>query len=159
MEFSAMKKLLLPFVVTVAIAGIAFVIFRPGPSPTAEERKQMDILTGQLFEYGGVTNGITRLLPVFDGTTNQIRRARTVAAFDGQHEAVRYLRVAADFLEKHDWPKDRPVRIVDFGDCVSVRCPLPPEIENQPIRWGGDYLYAVLIDKKSLTILRIGQGG
>jgi len=159
MDFSAMKKLLPLFAVIVAIAGVAFTIFRSDPLPTAEERKQMEILTGQLFEFGGVTNGITRLIPVFVGATNQIQRARTVAAFDGQHEAVRYLRVAADFLEKHDWPKDRPVRIVDFGDCIAVRCPLPPEVENQPIRWGADYLYSVLIDKKSLTILSISQGG
>lgn len=105
----------------------------------------MDILTGQLF--------------VVDGVTNIISRARTMAAFDKQHEAVRYLRIASDFLEKENWPKDRPLRVVYYKTSVAVCCPLPPEIENQPIRWGGDYLYSVLIDKTSLTILSISQGG
>lgn len=134
MEFPAMKRILLLFITILIAVGVVFAVFGTSSSPTAEERKQMDILTGQLF--------------VFNGVTNEIKRARTIAAFDAQHEVIPCLRTVAGLLDTNNWPKNRPLRITDRGDKIHVVWPLPPEIENQPIRWGADYVYATFIDKQ-----------
>lgn len=146
MEFSGMKRILPLFVTALAaaVAGVAFAVFRSVPPSTPEERKQMDILTGQLF--------------VFNGVTNEINRARTINAFDEQHEVLVYLRLISDCFEQYQWPKDRPVRVVDRGERIVVTWPLPPEIESQPIRWGPDYLHQAVIDKKDRKIIRLSQG-
>lgn len=127
------------------IIGVLFLILRPGYSLSPQERKQMDVLSGQLF--------------VFDGVTNEIRRTRSFSAFEKQHKMMPYLQILSPHFERYNWPKDRPVRVTDWGDQIGVVWPLPPEIENQPIRWGGAYWRAALIDKKAMKIVSISQGG
>ena len=144
MEFPLMKRILPLFFAVLIIVGVAFVVFRSGPSPTEEERKQLDVLTGQLF--------------VFNGVTNEIREAQTIAEFDGQHEMVPYLRMITEYMESKNWNKDRPLRLTEYGNRLFVTFPLPPEVENKPIRWGPDYLYQVLIDKQKMTIVFTSQG-
>ena len=134
MEFPAMKRLLLALLLVLAGAVTAIAILRSGPTPTEEERKQMDILTGQLFEI--------------DGRTNEIISARTLAAFDRQHDVIPCLRTVADLLATNNWPKNRPLRVTDLGDEFLVVWPLPPEIESQPIRWSADFVYATTIKKR-----------
>ena len=136
--------LLFAAIAVLAVAVMSFSIFRTGSSPTAEERKQMDILTGQLF--------------VFNGATNEIRQSRTIAEFDGQHEMIPYLRIITEYIESKNWNKDRPLRLTEYGNRLFVTFPLPPEVENQPIRWGPDYLYQVLIDKQKMVIVFTSQG-
>lgn len=120
-------------------------LFQPNPPPTEAERRQMDVLSGQLF--------------VFDGVTNIVRKKRTIDAFDGQHEMVPYLRLLAPYFERYDWPKDRPVRILDQGDRIDVYWPFPPEIENQPTLFRPDCLYYSPIDKKEKKVITFGLGG
>lgn len=121
------------------------VVCLTGSTTTEEERKQIEMLTGQLF--------------VFDGVTNEIKRARSIAAFDGQHEMVPYLRLLAPYFEQYNWPKDRPVRILDQGDRIDVYWPFPPEIENQPFLFRPDCLYYSPIDKKEKKVITFGLGG
>ncbi len=139
-----MKRILLLCITILIAVGVVSAVFRAGPSPTAEERKQMDILTGQLF--------------VFNGATNEIRQSRTIAEFDGQHEMIPYLRIITEYIESKNWNKDRPLRLTEYGNRLFVTFPLPPEVENQPIRWGPDYLYQVLIDKQKMVIVFTSQG-
>lgn len=139
-----MKTIFSLFAAVAVLAGVTCVILRLGPSPTKEERKQMDVLSGQLF--------------VFEGKTNEIKNARTISAFDGQHELMPYMRVLSPVFKKSQWPKGSPIRVFDLGDMVNVIIPLPPEIEKQPIRWGPDYFLAVLIDKKEGKIISLCQG-
>ena len=127
-----------------AAISILFVVRRSAPHPSKAEQRQMDILTGQLF--------------VFDGATNEIGGARTIASFDSQHEMVPYLRLVSDFCEKKQWPKDRPIRVSDIGHKISVIWPLPPEIERQPIRWGPEWCFAALIDKEERKVVALYQG-
>lgn len=134
-----MKRILLLLTVLLVGVGIALSVRHHNPSPTAEERKQMNILDGQLF--------------VFDGITNEIKRTRTITAFDEQHEMVRYLRVVSFIVAENNWPHDRPLRVTDLGDEIQVIWPLPPDIENKPIRWGADWVYAALVDKHELKLL------
>lgn len=74
------KRIVRLLAITLVGAGIALAVLRSSPSTTAEEQKQMDILSGQLFVFGGITN--------------EIKRTRTIKAFDEQHEMARYLRTS-----------------------------------------------------------------
>lgn len=144
MEFPTMKARFALFAAIPVLAVIAFATLRSEPSPTDEERKQMDILSGQLF--------------VFDGATNTIKRTRSFSAFEKQHEMMPYLQLLSPQFERYNWPKDRPVRVFDLGDQINVIWPLPPEVENKPIRWGPDFEHAALIDKKERKIMSLSQG-
>lgn len=139
-----MKRILLVFVLLLVGVVTAIAILRSGPTPTEEERKQMAVLTGQLF--------------VFNGVTNEINRARSIDAFDRQHEMVPYLRLITEYMESIKWDKDSPLRLTDYGYRLFVTFPPPPEVENQPIRWGADYLHQIRIDKQKKVIDLISQG-
>lgn len=104
----------------------------------------MDILSGQLF--------------VFDGVTNTIKRTRSFSTFEKQHEMMPYLQLLSPHFERYNWPKVRPVWVFDLGDQINVIWPLPPEVENKPIRWGPDFEHAALIDKKEMRIISLSQG-
>lgn len=140
-----LKRIHLIGISVFVVALIAFTFLRSGPTPTEEERKQMAVLTGQLF--------------VFNGVTNEIKRARSIAAFDGQHEMVPYLRLLAPYFEQYNWPKDRPVRILDQGDRIDVFWPFPPEIENDPFLLRPDCIYYSPIDKREMKVIFFALGG
>ena len=128
-----------------AVITILFTTSSSGPEPTSDERKQMDILSGQLF--------------VFAGVTNTVKRKRSIAAFDGQHEMIPYLRLLAPYFERYSWPKDRPVRIRDQGDRIDVVWPFPPEIENDPFLLRPDCIYYSPIDKREMKVIFFALGG
>ena len=122
-----MKRVFVLFSVlaVLAIVGVAIVIFRSGPRPTADERKQMDVLTGQSFviweEYHN--RGFSK--------QQEVKPFRTIAEFDGQHRAIPWLRFVASRFERYGWPKDRPVVVEFQDDRVVVTWSVPRHLRQE----------------------------
>lgn len=125
------------------LVAVVFLSFPSGPEPTEEERNQMNSLADWSF--------------VFGGTTNTIRRARTISAFDEQHELIPYLRLVSTWFDKYSYLKGRPVDVTLHGDIIVVTWPVRPEIEL--FLWRADYSLRIRIDKKEMVVLGVTAGG
>lgn len=132
----------LVFISVAILVGTALVVFfKTAPSP--EEKRQIEILSGQLF--------------VFNGTTNELKRFRTMAGFCRQHEIAHYFPLVAGHFERYRWPKDRPVQVREKPDKIIVTWPVPPEALKY--RWRPDFWHQVIIDKKEFKVISTCQGG
>ena len=103
------------------------ILFQSAPQPTEEERKQMDILSGQRFFF---QDRCAETYAEARTETVTIKKARSIAEFDAQHEAIPYLRLVSNLFERYDWPKDRLVAVFNVPMGVMVTWPLPPEAEQ-----------------------------
>ena len=122
---------------------VSLAVLRSGRLPTDEEQKQMDALADWSF--------------VFEGTTNRIKKTRTISAFDGQHEMVPYLRILSPYFEQEQAIKNRPVDVVIRDDqVIVVTWPVPLEIEK--LLWRADFTLRVLVDRKRMVVLDVYGG-
>ena len=148
-----MKRILqissLSFLVVLAIGGISFAFFRTEPSPTAEERKQMDVLTGRKFLFRDTYD---ETYARYSYKTIEVKKYRTLEAFDRQHEAVPYLRLVSHLFERYNWPKENPVSVDVLPLGVSVTWPLSPEIERTGGNNGWPYLHQAIVYTNDMKI-------
>ena len=131
------------FAVSAVISAVVLYGFYRISAPSPAEKRKIEVLSDQSF--------------VFNGKTNKLTRFRTVGGFCGQNEFAPCLMAVSDYFEKYHWPKDRPVQILEKPDCVIITWPVPPEVEK--FRFRPDYWFRAYVDKKTLKIVRLLQGG
>ena len=74
-----------------------------------------------------------------------------------QEEIQSVLVDIAEWIDRLDWPEDRPILLGEEPDYITVTFPVPDEMAH--VSYRSDYTLQILLDRRTNSVLRVAGGG
>ena len=77
--------------------------------------------------------------------------------FLSQAEIQSVLVDIAEWIDRLNWPEDRPILLSEEQDCITVTFPVPDEMTH--VSYRSDYTLQIILDRRTKSVLRVAGGG